>query len=141
MSTTSAAATIGACTKKIARQSKSWVRTPPSAGPIATPTAPAIAHQRRARSPAIVPSTGSDPASSRVAPTPWAHRAASRRARLLAKPATSEAAANTATPATTSESGRTRLWRRATGTATTATTRAYVVSTQETPTIDVSNSA
>ena len=57
-----------------------------------------------------------------------------------ANPATSEAAAKTATPATTSDSGRTRRCSRATGTAVTATTRAYVVSTHDTPTIDVSNS-
>ena len=45
----SAAATIGAWTKKIARQANSSVSTPPSAGPMATPTAPASAHHRRAR--------------------------------------------------------------------------------------------
>ena len=57
-----------------------------------------------------------------------------------ANPATTDAAAKTATPATTSGSGRTRRCSRATGTAVTATASAYVVSTHDTPTIDVSNS-
>ena len=128
--TTTAPATIGACTKKIARQSKSSVRSPPSAGPTAVPIAPASAHHRRARlvpssaGGTTAPSTGSDPASRNVAPTPWTARATSSIGSDDANPAASDADANTATPATTSDSGRTRRWRSATGTATTATARA-----------------
>ena len=88
----------------------------------------------------MAPSTGSEPASSRVAPTPWAARATSSIVSDVAKPATSDAPAKIATPATTSDSGRTLRWNRATGMATSATTRAYVVSTHDTPTIEVSNS-
>ncbi len=76
-----APATIGAWTKKIARHANSWVSMPPSAGPIAAPTAPASAHHRRARlepsaaTGTMAPSTGNDPASSSVAPTPCTARA------------------------------------------------------------------
>ena len=89
----------------------------------------------------MAPSTGSEPASSSVAPTPWTARATSSSVRLLAKPATSDETAKIADagdderqradPAV--EAGRP-------GPPTTATTRAYVVSTHDTPTIDVSNS-
>ena len=60
--------------------------------------------------------------------------------RLVAAPATSDETANTVTPAITSASGRSRRCSRAIGIAVTETARAYVVSTHDTPTIDVSNS-
>ncbi len=75
-----------------------------------------------------------------MAPTPCAARAPKSRSRLPAAPATRDAAANTDPPATTSVKGRTRRWSSATGTDVIATASAYVVSTHETPTIDVSNS-
>ena len=46
MATTNASAATGACTKKIARQSSSWVSMPPSAGPMTAPAIPAAAQRR-----------------------------------------------------------------------------------------------
>ncbi len=124
--TANAPATIGAWTRKIARHENSSVNTPPSAGPIAAPTAAASAHHRRPRpGPGTsATSTGNEPARSRAAPTPWAARAASNIVRPVASPATSEAAVNTAAPATTRWSGRTRRCSTATGTEAIATARA-----------------
>ena len=70
--TANAPATIGAWKRKIARHENSSVNTPPSAGPIAAPTAAASAHHRRPRpGPGTnATSTGNEPASSSAAPTP-----------------------------------------------------------------------
>ena len=71
---------------------------------------PAHAHQARpdVSEPRSAASTGMAPASSRAAPTPWAHRAASRKPNEPAMPAASDDAANTTSPAAVSAPGLTR---------------------------------
>ena len=124
--TTSAAAATGAWTMKIARQSSSWVRMPPRAGPRAAPIVPAHAHQARpdVSEPRSAASTGMAPASSRAAPTPWAHRAASRKPNEPAMPAASDDAANTTSPAAVRAPGLMRRPTSATSRAATVTTMA-----------------
>ena len=93
----SAARAIGACTMKIARQSKSCVRSPPSAGPAAVPATAAPIQSRR---PAPPPSSASNAAVSSAAP-PSACSAritsSSSSESALAQP--TDAAANSSAPA------------------------------------------
>ncbi len=72
---------------------------------------------------------------------PCAQRATSRNPKSGAAPAATDAKANSPRPQATSRSGCSRRCTSATGMATMATVSAYVVSTHETPTIVVSNSA
>ena len=94
--------------------------TPPRAGPTTAPTVAANTHHLRARSSLEITAarTGSEPASSSVAPTPCAPRATSSIGSVVDAPATTEATAKIAVPASTSPSGGRRRWRIVTGTAT-----------------------
>ncbi len=107
MAMTNASAATGACTKKIARQSSSWVSMPPSAGPMTAPAIPAAAQRRMpaAREPRSAPSTGNDAPRSIAAPAPCTHRANRSADALPASPAPREAAENNARPHPTSSMG------------------------------------
>ena len=132
----------GTCTTKIARQSKSCVSTPPSAGPAAAPIVPASVQTAapRAGVPANAARPRSDAASNSAPPRPCRQRKPMRTSRLQAAAQPAEPAAKRPMPTIPVGRGRRR---RAKGTrqrAATATTRLYDVITQETPTSVVSNS-
>ncbi len=92
-----AASAIGACTRKIARQSNASVRMPPSAGPAAVPATAAPSHRRRPLPP---PSSASNAAASSAdAPIAWSARIKSRNSSESAAAHPSEAAANSSAPA------------------------------------------
>ena len=107
---TRAAPATGAWKTKIARQSKSWVSTPPSAGPTAAPNVPASVQiaTPRAVEPVRAPSTGREPASSSAPPRPWIERAAIRNPIESASAHAIEAARNTSVPAARSRFARAR---------------------------------
>ena len=98
----SPSAAIGAWAAKIARQSNTWVRMPPSAGPSAKPNVPASVQTAipEAADPRSRASTGSAPASSSAAPTPWTVLAAIRNPRLPLSEQAIEAATKTSRPVT-----------------------------------------
>ena len=140
----SATATSGAWTKKIACQSKSWVSTPPSAGPTAAPTAAATAHQRRARASLPVIAAEHRERAGEQQDRPDALGAPGRQQdRQRSRPAGGQRGRGEHDDPGDDEGewGEPSLWAMATGIETTATTRAYVMSTHETPTMVVSNSA
>jgi len=100
----------GACAAKIARQSKSCVSTPPSAGPSARPNVPASVQIAAplVTDPVRSPSTGSAPARSSAAPTPWTQRAEIRKGRLSASEQASDARKKASRPAIRIPLARTR---------------------------------
>src|SRR5262249_14061098 len=130
----------GAWKMKIARHSKSWVRTPPSAGPSAAPKVALAVQIRapRAAEPASAPRSGSAAASSIAAPRPWRHRKTIKAGRLHAAAQPTEASVNRASPTRAMCSTSTRAITGNRQNETSATTRLYDVITQDTPTIDVS---
>ena len=99
---TAATAATGAWHRKIARQSNSWVSTPPAAGPTAAPRAAVAAHERRTAEALWLPraSSGSEELSSSAAPAPWTQRQTISVVRSPATPAPSEASPNTPRPVT-----------------------------------------
>ncbi len=121
----SAAAATGAWARKMARQSKSWVRMPPAAGPSTAPSVPARPHHARpaAVDPVRTAMTGSDAASRRAPPSPWTARRAISAVRSPTSPQASEEPANTTSPAPTSRAGRILPITGTTASATSATTR------------------
>ncbi len=123
----SATRASGTCTTKIARQSKSCVSTPPSAGPAAAPIVPAIVQTAapRAGEPANAARPRSDAASNSAPPSPCRQRKPMRTSRLQAAAQPAEPAAKRPMPTIPVGRGRRR---RAKGTrqrAATATTRLY----------------
>ena len=90
----------GACSRKMLRQLKSWVRKPPSAGPTATPIVPASPHSRMACSslPRIAESTGTAPTSAIAAPRPCTVRPTMSMPNDVERPHHSDATANDPKP-------------------------------------------
>ena len=64
-----ASSTSGACTRKIARQPRTWVMAPPSAGPVAVPSSVAARH---CGPPSAAPSASSANAAASIAAPPAA---------------------------------------------------------------------
>ena len=128
-----ATAASGAWTAKIARQSKSSVRIPPSAGPTAVPSVPAVTQIAiaRRRSPLRTTSTGSEAPSRSAAPIPCATRPATSASRLFDRAHPIDATRKTPSPASRSEAGRTRRTKGRSAKAATTTARLYAVTTQE----------
>src|SRR5262249_26123701 len=118
-----------------------WVSTPPSAGPTAAPSVPAVVQTARPRSadPVSAERSASEPARRSAAPSPWTQRATISAGRLHEAAAATEARQNTASPTRVTFPTSNR---RSTGTranAATETTRLDEVITHETPTIGVPN--
>src|SRR5436190_1092297 len=128
---TSPAAATGACAIKIARQSKSCVRTPPSAGPSAAPNVPASVQTFTAIS-------DSAPASSSPAPAPCTQRAAIRNHSACADAQAIVAARKSSEPAANTSRARHRCTKNTSASAVSATAALYAVTIQDTPVIDVS---
>ena len=130
----SASRIAGTWMKKIASHEISCVRRPPSAGPKAAPSAPAVAQTTAARrSEPVVTGRISSAAVTAIAPpiacTP---RLRSSTSNDGASAQNSDAAAKTARPTSSSTPGARRRTRCATGTATTASTMLNPVSTHAT---------
>ena len=126
---------------KIARQSPTCVRTPPSAGPSAAPNVPVVIHSRAPRDvePVRPPRIDSAPARTSAAPKPCTQRKTISAPRLHAAAQPIEPAVKKTSP--TRVTSRTCSLR-VNGTsakAATQTTRLYDVITQDTATIEVLN--
>ncbi len=138
---TSGTSASGACSRKIHSQPIVWVSTPPTAGPIAAPRTPAATQMRIARS--ALPSAARRRSSAAVItsapPAACTQRAATSVSKDGASPQASEAAAKTSVPTTNAPTGRRRATIAA-GTASSASTRLYDVSTHATVVIPTSNS-
>src|SRR5436190_399192 len=128
---TSPAAATGACAIKIARQSKSCVRTPPSAGPSAAPNVPASVQTFTAIS-------DSAPASSSPAPAPCTQRAAIKNHSACADAHAIVAARKSSEPAANTSRARNRCTKNTSASAVSATAALYAVTIHDTPVIDVS---
>ncbi len=104
-----AAAASGAWTAKIARQSKTSVRIPPSAGPTAVPSVPAATQSviARRRSPLRTTSSGSDAARRNAAPIPCATLPATSVSSVWDSAHTTDETRKTPSPASASQAGRT----------------------------------
>ena len=101
--------TIGSCTRKIARQSKTSVSTPPSAGPVAVPKTDAATHRRRPW-PGEPPSSRSNAATSPAAPpTACTARSASSVSRSSTRPQASDESPKTTRPTAPSRAALHRL--------------------------------
>src|SRR5512132_1046796 len=139
----SAAPATGAWKTKMARQSNSWVSTPPSAGPTAAPNVPASVQiaTPRAVEPASAARTGSEPASSSAPPRPWTERAAIRNPIESASAQAIDAARNRTVPAARSRLARAWCTTTTSASAQIASTRLYEVITHATPSIVVSKRA
>jgi len=92
-------AATGRSIKKIARQSATWVRTPPSRTPTAAPAPPTAPQAPSARARSVprklVVMIESDAGDSIGAPTPWPARAANSAVELTARADASDAAVKT----------------------------------------------
>src|SRR5580765_1339847 len=116
---------------KIARQSNSCVRIPPSAGPRAAPNVPA-------RVQTLTATSERAPASNMPAPAPCTHRAAIRNHSDCADAHAIVAARKSREPAANTSRARKRCTKKTSASAVTATAALYDVITHDTPVIDVS---
>ena len=138
---TSGTSASGAWSRKIHSQPIVCVSTPPTAGPIAAPSTPAATQMRIARSalPSVARRRSSAAVITSAPPAACTQRAATSVSKDGASPQASEAAAKTSVPTTNATTGRRRATIAA-GTASSASTRLYDVSTHATVVIPTSNS-
>ncbi len=128
-----ASTAIGTCTTKIACQENACVSSPPTTGPVAVPTTPAVTHAATPRrSPYSATRSSRQPIRATAPPSACTQRAASSTSIDGADAHNADEPANTAMPTAQKICGRARVNSSAMGTATSPSTRLNEISTQAT---------